>query len=64
MKKMKPNTTAVRQLLPNGEVGPWFYVDTRTGNVRKRWWTNARVPGTVRTSRMPGGSGFRNNWEG
>lgn len=23
----------------------------------------ARVPGTVRLSRMPGGSSFRNNWE-
>lgn len=24
----------------------------------------ARTPGTVRPSRMPGGSGFRNNWQG
>lgn len=23
----------------------------------------ARIPGTVRPSRMAGGSGFRNNWE-
>lgn len=22
-----------------------------------------RVPGTIRQSRMPGGSGFRNNWQ-
>lgn len=24
----------------------------------------ARKPGTVRLTRLPGGSGFRNNWEG
>lgn len=23
----------------------------------------ARVPGTVRSTRMPGGSGFRNHWQ-
>lgn len=23
----------------------------------------ARIPGTVRRSRLPGGSGFRNNWQ-
>lgn len=40
------------------------YVDTRTGEVRNRWWTKSRVPGNIRSSRMPGGSSFRNNWEG
>lgn len=64
MKRMKPNTTQVHQILPNDQFGPWMYVDTRTGGVRKRWWTKARTPGTTRKSRMSGGSGFRNNWEG
>lgn len=65
MKRMKPNATMVRSII-NGEYGnfgPWFYIDNRTGLVRKRWWTKARIPGTIRASRLPGGSGFRNNWE-
>lgn len=40
------------------------YFDTRTGVERRRWWTKARIPGEVRSTRMLGGSGFRNNWEG
>lgn len=64
MKRMKPNTMMVRQLLSGGKEGPWIGVDTRTMHIRNRWWTKARVPGTVRASRLPGGSGFRNNWEG
>jgi hypothetical protein len=66
MKRLKPNTTMMRQLLPGGVFGPWFGVDTRTGQRRKRWWTKARVPGTVRSTRMPGGSGYRGDklWEG
>ena len=59
MKKMKPFTMLIGRL-----DGSHFYLDTRTKMPRKRWWTKARVPGTVRRTRMPGGSGFRNNWEG
>lgn len=58
MKKLKPFTGVIRN--PDGSK---LYVDTRNGQIRKRWWTKARVPGTIRKSRMPGGSGFRNNWE-
>lgn len=43
---------------------PKWRVNTRrllaTGEKR---YHKARVPGTVRPSRLPGGSGFRNNWE-
>lgn len=56
MKRMKPNTTQVAKLLPGGEHGPWFYISTQTGAVRKRWWSKARIPGTVRPSTLPGGS--------
>lgn len=55
MKHMKPFTKYVEN---------FGYIDTRTGKLRARWWTKARIPGTVRPSRMPGGSSFRNNWEG
>lgn len=58
MKRMKPNTE--ERLTRHGET---WYQDTRTGAFRRRWWTKARIPGTVRASRLPGGSGFRNNWE-
>lgn len=55
MKKMKPF------LRPCYQGGEFFgYVDLRTMNMYEdRWWTRARVPGTVRLSRMPGGSGHR-----
>lgn len=60
MKRRKPNTNKVR----NNNTGETKYFDTRTGEERTRWWTKARIPGEVRDSRKPGGSGFRNNWEG
>lgn len=63
MKRMKPNTEPARRLFAGGIFGPWIYLNTRDGGIRKRWWTKARIPGTVRASRLPGGSGFRNNWE-
>lgn len=61
MKRMKLDTRMVK--FGNG---PDAGVDTRTGNIRRRWWTKARIPGTIRHSRMPGGSGYRGNrvWEG
>ena len=59
MKRMKPDTNRVV-----GNDGSVKYFDTRNGNQRKRWWTKARIPGEIRESRKPGGSGFRNNWEG
>lgn len=59
MKRIKPNTLCVVNVVTN----KIEYVDTRTWNIRKRWWTKARIPGEVRPSRMPGGSGFRNNWQ-
>lgn len=59
MKRMKPNTVTVNEMLENGKAKPIFYVNTRTHIVRKRWWTKARIPGTVRASRLPGGSGYR-----
>ena len=66
MKRMKRDTMKFCRLLPNGEHGPWLYMDTRTGRIRTRWWTKARVPGTVRATRQPGGSGYRGDklWEG
>lgn len=59
MKKLKPNT-----VIHTEEDGKKYYLDERTGNPRKRWWTKARIPGRIRKTRLPGGSGFRNNWEG
>lgn len=61
MKRTKP-FTEVRMT----RYGELFNQDTRTDNVRKRWWTKARIPGAVRKSRMPGGSGYRGDklWEG
>jgi hypothetical protein len=65
MKQLKPHTKMVCKVLTGG-LDPWFGIDTRTGARRKRWWTKARIPGTVRPSRMPGGSGYRGDklWEG
>lgn len=60
MRKMKPFT--VKEADHN--LGRFVYRNTINGEVRKRWWTKARIPGTIRKSRKPGGSGFRNNWEG
>lgn len=60
MKIMKPFTE--REY--DESVRKFRYFDTRTDAERRRWWTKARVPGEVRKTRMPGGSGFRNNWEG
>jgi hypothetical protein len=62
MKRMKPNTCAIYRM----DCTLSHYVDTRTGKTRKRWWTKTRVPGAVRMSRMPGGSGYRGDkaWEG
>lgn len=60
MRKMKPFTAKEASF----SLGRFVYRNTLTGKLRKRWWTKARVPGTVRKSRLPGGSGFRNNWEG
>lgn len=54
MKKMKPNTVIIED-----GYGHKHYVDTRNMLTRRRWWTKSRVPGTVRKTRMPGGSGFR-----
>lgn len=59
MKKMKPYTQKVTKVTDESV----HYVDIRTWRIRRRWWTKARVPGTVRPSRLPGGSAFRNNWE-
>ena len=61
MKKMKPFT--VKFVVVGEVLGTIKYFDIRTGKERHRWWTKARIPGTVRPSRMPGGSGFRNNWQ-
>lgn len=62
MKRLKPNTEKVTSVT----TGVVKYVDIRTWRFRKRWWTKARVPGTVRPSRMPGGCGYRGDklWEG
>jgi hypothetical protein len=61
MKRMKPHTEKYWEIFPHisTDKGRFVYIDTRTGNVRKRWWTKARVPGEVRASRLPGGSGYR-----
>lgn len=60
MKRRKRHTNKV----VNSNTGETTYYDSRTGEVRRRWWTKARTPGEVRDSRKPGGPGFRNNWEG
>lgn len=60
MKRMKPNTIVEYSISSGTKV----YRNSITGELRRRWWTKARIPGTVRETRMPGGSGFRNNWEG
>lgn len=60
MRKMKPSTVKEADF----SLGRFIYRSTLNGELRKRWWTKARVPGTVRKSRRLGGSGFRNNWEG
>lgn len=36
----------------------------RKAQRRKNKRHKGRTPGTVRVSRLPGGCGFRNNWEG
>jgi hypothetical protein len=51
---MKPDTE--KRITRYGEV---YYLNTITGTRRRRWWTKARVPGTVRKSRMTGGPGYR-----
>ena len=68
MKRMKPHTTALYAINPDdfSVLGPLsHHVDTRNGKTRKRWWTKARIPGGMRKSRMPGGSGYRGDkhWE-
>ncbi len=64
MKRLKPNTEVVVGISNETGKETRTYVDTRTGHTRNRWWTKARIPGVIRESRKPGGSGFRNNWEG
>lgn len=61
MKRMKPDTEILWRLTASGKVK--VYINTLTRQIRRRGWTKARVPGTIRASRLPGGSGFRNNWE-
>lgn len=39
----------------------WKQYDDKRG--RKMPRHKARIPGTIRVSRLTGGSGFRNNWE-
>lgn len=57
MKRMKADTKLIFKMDGTFAGG----VDIRTWHIRKRWWRKARTPGTVRKSRMPGGSGFRNH---
>lgn len=64
MKRVKANTRVIRSLSNVTGQHETRYIDTRTGEERNRWWTKARTPGTIRPSRLPGGSGDRNNWEG
>lgn len=64
MRKLKPFTEEKSVHYDSNGHKHSVHVDKRTGEVRKRWWTKARVPGTVRPSRMAGGNGFRNNLEG
>lgn len=71
MKRLKPFTGVHYAVCTTDtEVSPVYtvYVDTRFDyqKIRRRYWTKARVPGTPRQSRMPGGSGFRGfkTWEG
>lgn len=65
MKRMKPNTVVEHIIQPTGRVKR-LYRNLLNGELRKHWWTKARIPGTIRPSRMPGGSGYRGDrvWEG
>ncbi len=44
--------------------GPkWCINSRRLLRGKGKRWHKARIPGTVRHSRMPGGCGFRNRWQ-
>jgi len=52
MRKIKPFTDPEPLVNVDGEVIRNYYYDTRTGNIRARWWTKARIPGEVRPGRV------------
>jgi len=41
----------------------WKLNTRRFERTSEERWHKARMPGAIRQSRLPSGSGFRNNWE-
>lgn len=41
----------------------WRLNERKFARTGIKTYHKTRIPGTVRPSRLPGGSGFRNNWQ-